>query len=88
MQQNYVQKQSDTCLRPMLKTKKRDFLAKASMEIKAITATTPVLQANPYNLLRDSERLWLASLSLNTESVILRNAPHGQGLKTMGRMAF
>ncbi len=36
----------------------------------------------------DSERLWLASLSLNTESVILRNAPHSQGLKTMGHMAF
>ena len=25
---------------------------------------------------------------INTESVILRNAPHSQGLKAMGRMAF
>ena len=58
------------------------------MDIKAITGATAVLSSPVICFFRDNERLWLASLSLNTESVILRNAPHSQGLKGMGRMAF
>ena len=58
------------------------------MDIKAITGATAVLSSPVICFFRDNPYRWLASLSLNTESVILQNAPHSQGLKAMGRMAF
>ena len=58
------------------------------MDIKAVTGATAVLSSTVIYFFRDNERLWLASLSLNTESVILQNAPHIGYLLAMGHMAF
>ena len=58
------------------------------MDIKAVTGATAVLSSTVIYFFRDNERLWLASLSLNTESVILQNAPHSGYLPAMGRMAL
>ena len=58
------------------------------MDIVGKSGSTAVLPSPVIYFFRDNERLWLASLSLNTESVILQNAPHSGYLLAMGRMAL